>query len=281
VTESRPARPKPPPREVGRRVVASLKRTLAERLAEAWRSDPERLARAVELGIINQEWVDAPGKHAFSSAAPIEVVERFLERTTEERPSMLASLGLSALQVLGSTDAEEVRDGQAPSAQLVVMFTDLEGFTSFTANNGDEAASHLLADHHRRVAPIVRGRGGRIVKRLGDGLLLTFPTAESAVLGGLDLGSSSPPPLRLRAGAHLGEVMVSSDDVLGHVVNVAARVTDRAGGGEFLVTEAIRDATDDVDGVGFGKIRRLRMKGLEERVAVCRVEDRRGAVDRP
>ena len=274
MTAPRPAKPKPP-REVGRRVVASLKRSLAERLAEAWRSDPERLARAVELGIINPEWVDAPGEHAFSSAAPIEVVERFLERTAEERPSMLASLGLSALQVLGSTDADEVREGQVPATQLVVMFTDLEGFTSYTANNGDEAASRLLSDHHRRVTPAVRGRGGRIVKRLGDGLLLTFPTAESALLGGLDLTSSSPPPLRLRAGAHLGEVMVTRDDVLGHVVNVAARVTDRAAGGEFLVTEAIRDATDDVAGVAFGRLRRLRMKGLDERVPVCRVEDRR------
>jgi class 3 adenylate cyclase len=83
--------------------------------------------------------------------------------------------------------------------------------------------------------------------------------------------------LRLRAGAHLGEVMVSRGDVLGHVVNVAARVTDRAGGGEFLVTATVRDASVDVPGVAFGRLRRLRMKGLEERVPVCRVEDRRGA----
>ena len=264
------------PREVGRRVVASLRRSLADRLAEAWRSDPDRLAKAVELGIINPEWVEAPGEHAFSSAAPMEVVERFLEKTAEERPSMLASLGLSALQVLGSTDADELREApSSASSQLVIMFTDLEGFTSYTAAHGDEAASALLASHHRGVAPIVRGRGGQIVKRLGDGLLLTFRTAESAVLTGLDLTAGAPPPLRLRAGAHVGDVMVSRDDVLGHVVNIAARVTDRAGGGEVLVTEAVRAAADEVDGVTFGRLRRLRLKGLEERVPVCRVEDHR------
>jgi adenylate cyclase len=254
--------------------MASVKRSLAERLAEAWRSDPERLSRAVELGIINPEWVEAPSEHSFSSAAPIEVVERFLERTAEQRPSMLASLGLSALQVLGSTSSEELSEGQAPS-QLVIMFTDLEGFTAYTAANGDEAASRLLAEHHRRVEPVVRGRGGRIVKRLGDGLLLTFPTAEAAVLGGLELTSTSPPPLRLRAGAHLGDVMITRGDVLGHVVNVAARVTDRAGGGELLVTQDVRDAASDAEGVTFGRLRRLRMKGLEERVPVCLVVDRR------
>jgi class 3 adenylate cyclase len=111
--------------------------------------------------------------------------------------------------------------------------------------------------------------------------LLTFPTAEAGVLAGLDLATSSPPPLRLRAGAHLGEVMVSRSDVLGHVVNVAARVTDRAAGGEFLVTDVVRDATNDVDGVEFGRARRLRMKGLDERVPVCRVEDRRDRADLP
>ena len=61
-----------------------------------------------------------------------------------------------------------------------------------------------------------------MVKRLGDGLLLTFPTAESAVLACLELVDADPTPLRLRAGAHTGEVVVLRDDVLGHVVNVAS-----------------------------------------------------------
>src|SRR5258708_2302301 len=84
------ADPANPAREVGRRVVASLRRSAAERLAQAWRSDPDRLAAAVDLGIVNKDWVDAPSEHAFTAAAPMEVVERFLERTAAERPSMLA-----------------------------------------------------------------------------------------------------------------------------------------------------------------------------------------------
>ena len=261
----------PGPEEEGRgakrrRVVDSVKRSLAERLAEAWRAEPERLATAVELGVINPDWVDAPGEHQFSSAAPIEVVERFLERTTEQRPSMLASLGLTALQVLNSIAADGSGETGGQSSRLVVMFTDLEGFTAFTATNGDEAASSLLASHHRVVGPVVRGRGGKIVKRLGDGLLLTFPTAEGACLAALEMVGTSPPPLRLRAGSHLGDVMVSRHDVLGHVVNIAARVTDRARGGEVLATEASASAS-----VKFGRVRLMRLKGISERVGVCRV----------
>lgn len=248
-------------------MVASLRRTLAERLAEAWRSDPERLSNAVELGIINPDWVEAPGKHDFSAAAPMEVVERFLERTTEQRPSMLAALGLTALQVLGSGESEDTGGGQP--GRLVVMFTDLEGFTAFNAAKGDDAASHLLAEHHKVVGPVVRSRGGKVVKRLGDGLLLTFPAAEAAVLAGLELTAAAPPPLRLRAGAHVGDVVVTRGDVMGHVVNLAARVTDRARGGEVLVTTDVRDEAAGVVGVEFGKVRRLRVKGVADRVSVC------------
>ena len=113
-------------------------------------------------------------------------------------------------------------EGGAPM-ELTVAFTDLEDFTSYTEAEGDDTASRLLIGHHRESAAIVRARGGRVLKRLGDGLMLTFPEPEAAVLACLELGEAAP--LRLRAGIHGGHVMVTSDDVFGHVVNLAARVT--------------------------------------------------------
>ena len=133
---------------------------------------------------------------------------------------------------------EEGEDGQ--TARLAVVFTDLEGFTAFTAANGDEAASRLLTEHLQAAGPVVRSRGGRLVKRLGDGLLLTFPAAEAAVLACLELVEAAG-PLRLRAGVHVGDVVVRRDDVVGHVVNVAARVTESAKGGQVLVSGEVRD----------------------------------------
>ena len=67
------------------------------------------------------------------------------------------------------------------------MFTDLEGFTRFTSRPGDEAAADLLAEHHRAVGPVVRSRGGRVVKRIGDGLMLAFPEPAAAVHAALEL----------------------------------------------------------------------------------------------
>ena len=94
----------------------------------------------------------------------------------------------------------------------------------------DEAALALLADHHRSIGPIVRSRGGKVVKRIGDGLMLSFPSAESAVLASLELVEVEPGPLRLRAGVHTGEAVVTPDDLIGHDVNVTARVAAVARG---------------------------------------------------
>ena len=133
--------------------------------------------------------------------------------------------------------------------ELTVTFTDLQDFTTYTEVEGDEAASRMLTRHHRESLGIVRGRGGSVIKRLGDGLMLTFPSPESAVLACLELGEQAPLPLR--AGIHCGIALVTDDDVIGRVVNLAARVTAFADGGEVVVTDDVRRAVGGMRGVTF------------------------------
>lgn len=257
------------PRVVGQRTVATWRRNLAQRVADLLQRDPDRLAHAVEVGLIRREWLATPGDAPLSTATPVEVVERYLQGSVEKRPSLLASLGLTAIQVLSSGAEDDA--GGASSEPLAVAFTDLENFTAFTSREGDEAASRLLAEHHRAVGPLVRSRGGRVAKRLGDGLLLTFPEPEAAVLACLELVGSNPEPLRLRAGVHMGDLVVTRDDVIGHVVNVAARVTESARGGEVLVTADVRNAVAELTSVRFGRYRRKSYKGVGETVRISPV----------
>jgi adenylate cyclase len=256
-------------RDVGRNALAALRKSVAERLVSGMeRRDPELLSSLAEVGLVRRAFVEDPGGSEAITAPPAEVLQNMLERSVERRPTLFASLGLSAIQLLAAT-SESGADGA--TERLAVAFTDLEGFTRWTAHNGDEAASALLAEHHRVVGPVVRSRGGRIVKRLGDGLLLTFPEPEAAVLAGLELVKTEPGPLRLRAGVNVGDVVVLRDDVIGHEVNVAARVAEAAKGGEVLVTETVRDSVrTSLPTVTFGRLRRRRFKGLEP-VGVCPV----------
>ena len=63
---------------------------------------------------------------------------------------------------------------------------------------------------------------------------------------------------------------MTHDDVFGHVVNVAARVTEQAKGGQALASVDVRELVGDLPGVKFGRARRVRLKGVEP-MSVCPV----------
>jgi adenylate cyclase len=257
---------------VARRALDAVRKKMAQRIASVLSRDPEVLAQMTESGLISRDWVDKPGDvPMLTEATPLEVLERTLSGIVERRPSMLASMGLSAIEVL-SASGDDV-DDESRAHCLAVCFTDLQGFTSFTADNGDIAASKLLTQHYQAAGPIVRSRGGRIVKRLGDGLMMSFSEPTAAVLAAVELVEARPEPLLVRAGLHLGEVLVDRADIVGHVVNIAARVAETADGGEVLISRDLRDvlSVDELPQLDIGRARKRRLKGLSERIEVCPV----------
>jgi adenylate cyclase len=187
---------------------------------------------------------------------------------------------MTAVHALATRGEERAADAEgAAPVELTVAFTDLEDFTTYTEAAGDDAAGRLLMAHHRESELIVASRGGRVLKRLGDGLMLSFPEPKAAVLACLELAEAAPLPLR--AGVHSGMVLVTGDDIIGHVVNLAARVTASAEGGELVVTDRVRTAVGDLRGVDFDGPYTRSFKGIEEKVPVhlasrhlCRSADR-------
>jgi len=247
--------------------VDALRRLLARKAAEVIRSDPEEAATALELGLIDRRWLDDPTNHPISSSKPTEILEHFLARSVERKPSLLSTVGLGAVQLLAAHRGAD--EGEVKT--MTVAFTDLEGFTTFTDTHGDSAAVALVNEHHRAANPIVRRWRGRVVKHLGDGLLCTFNDANEAIRAALELLDTSPSPLRLRAGLHVGEVTVSRGDVVGHVVNVAARITETAKGNQVVVTAETEESAGPVPGAEYRKLRSRRLKGISEPIALREV----------
>lgn len=172
---------------------------------------------------------------------------------------------VTAVPMLATPD-DEREAGGAP-VDLAVVFTDLEGFTAFTAAEGDDAAGRLLLAHYRNAEQLARRRGGRVVKRLGDGLLLAFASPPAAVLTCLERRETAPLPLR--AGVHRGVVNVTADDdVVGHVVNLASRVAASARPGELLVTDDVRFVAAALSCLVFDGPETRRFKGIDELVPV-------------
>lgn len=173
-------------------------------------------------------------------------------------------------------DAPRTEDADAtPSG--VLAFTDIVGFTEFTANEGDERALELL-DIQSEAVRAHLDREDRIVKELGDGLLVWFDDANRAIRKVLaiqarlrDTADARSVPLWVRAGLHWGCPTPRGDDLIGHDVNLASRVSDQAGAGEVLVTEPLLRAAGDLSGVRVAPLGPIEMKGIPDPVWLYRV----------
>src|SRR5215218_4605465 len=139
---------------------------------------------------------------------PSLVIARRLSELGTQRPSALRELGLGALQVWqGLSEAQGRGRGQR---EVAILFTDLVEFSAWALEAGDDAALDLL----RRVGACedaaVTANGGRIVKRLGDGMMAAFNDAGGAVRAACDardkVGTVAADGYRaeIRAGVHLG-----------------------------------------------------------------------------
>jgi adenylate cyclase len=208
---------------------------------------------------------------------PVEVVARRVSAMQPERKSVLQELGLGALQVWQSL-SEATGRGHGDQ-QMAVLFTDLVGFSSWALKAGDGPALELLRAVGTSVEAAILSRRGRIVKRLGDGLMATFLTAPEAVdaalgaraaVGEIDIDGYRP---RLRAGLHWGSPRRLGGDYLGVDVNVAARVADAAKADQVLVSDVLLAQLDAGEAAELrtGRAKRLRADGAPRDLRVVTI----------
>ena len=123
-----------------------------------------------------------------------------------------------------------------------VMFTDIVGSTERAAELGDSRWRTLLQRHDALVREHLARHRGREVKTVGDGFLATFDGPARAIRCAAGLAGATPElGLEVRAGLHSGEVEIIGDDVGGLAVHIGARVAARAGRGEVLVSNTVKD----------------------------------------
>ena len=130
------------------------------------------------------------------------------------------------------------------------MFTDVVGSTRLHHELGDQYVE-LLEVHNRLLSESAEANGGRIVKILGDGVLIAFATGGEALAAARQAqagfaGRSWPGDVKvaIRVGLHAGEAVPRHDDYVSLAVHQAARVVVAAQGGQVLLTESVADQTD-------------------------------------
>jgi adenylate cyclase len=154
------------------------------------------------------------------------------------------------------------------------LFADIAGFTALTEAHGDEEAVQLVENFALAVQKELPRVDGEHVKSVGDALMLRVPDPGDAIRLGLWItrsamnGHQAP---SIRVGGHFGSAVARSGDYFGTTINVAARVSALARGGELLVTGATAALVPDLDGVLYESRGRQVLRNIAEPVEIFAV----------
>jgi adenylate cyclase len=167
------------------------------------------------------------------------------------------------------------RKEQRPAQPPAIAFVDLTGYTGLAAAAGDEPAARAATTLQSLALEAARAHQGRVVKLLGDGVVLRYPSTSAAVASVAKLMAQIEEAglPAAHAGIAAGPIVSRDGDVYGNTVNLAARIAGHASAGELLV---LAEMADGVTAAGLEPedAGDVSLKGLENPVSLARV--RRG-----
>lgn len=141
--------------------------------------------------------------------------------------------------------------------QHTFAFADLSGFTALTEVHGDEEAAEIAAGFFEDARAVLREHGAVEVKTVGDAMMIRCRSASGAIGLALrlvqEVGTRHGFP-SVRVGLHTGPAVERDGDWFGATVNVAARVSAAAAGGEVLLTRASAAAVGAPNGGELGEV---------------------------
>ena len=159
------------------------------------------------------------------------------------------------------------------------LFADMRGYTRFTQERGDDAASALAGRFADLVKDTVSEFEGELLELRGDEALCVFRSARQALRAAVDLqrrlraATAEEPafPIGVGMGLDAGEAVPTHGGYRGASLNLAARLCASAKPGEILATESVAHLAHRVDGVRLVEGRSLRLKGITKAVRCVEV----------
>lgn len=135
----------------------------------------------------------------------------------------------------------------------VILMVDMVDYTS--AMELDQAGAIGLIRELRQkwLEPEAARRDGEVLKRMGDGWIIAFPSVTDAVETALSVQSAlvNHERIRLRIAVHLGEIVEDEADIYGAGINITARLQTEAPPGGVMISEDLRRQLDERLANGF------------------------------
>lgn len=130
------------------------------------------------------------------------------------------------------------------------------------------------------ITPTVESHGGRVVKLMGDGALIDFPSAGQALEAAITIQThlrdpehpyTEPDRIQLRAGIHVGDVTDDGTDIFGDGVNIASRLQAAAEPGGILTSRMVRDLAGSQFASGMHGEGLRSLKGMDQPIEVLSI----------
>lgn len=139
-----------------------------------------------------------------------------------------------------------------PVEKMAVLFTDLVGSTNYFKVHGDNAGLEMLQEHYGIATSVINEHGGKLIKALGDSVMASFIGPVEAFKSAIKMqqqfsmhnkDKNTQNQLPVRIGIHYGNVIVEEKDIYGDVVNIAAKLTNMAEGGQIYISQEVHELT--------------------------------------
>jgi len=165
---------------------------------------------------------------------------------------------------------QRIRAALESGSEIAIMFSDIRGFTSFTAREGDRAAFQLSQLHRRLLEGVIEDSGGVLVKTLGDGIIAAFPEPASGLSAAARIQqeiadrnrNNTDDPIDVGIGLAAGSPVMTEGDLIGHAVNLSQRISSLAKGGQILVDQGLHDLAALREGLHYLPLGERALKGL-------------------
>jgi adenylate cyclase len=154
-----------------------------------------------------------------------------------------------------------------------IVAADVVGFSRLVRDNEDGALAAMASLRRELIEPLVAENRGRIVKLMGDGLLIEFHSAVAAVRCAVAwqeniVGRTQAVPISFRIGINLGDIVVEGDDILGDGVNIASRLEGLSRPGGICISDTVHEQVRDRLDIRFDDEGERQVKNIERLVRV-------------
>ncbi len=153
-----------------------------------------------------------------------------------------------------------------------ILAADVVDYTRLMAEDQTGTLTALRKLRTKLLRPNVEKRGGNIVKNMGDGWIIEFPSISDAVDAAFAVQADlvEQDRIRLRMGIHTGEVVFEDEDVFGDGVNVASRLEQIAAAGQIIVSDNAYQSLDAKNSARFVGGEAVELKNVSRPITIWR-----------